>query len=174
MKKTLFYLLFVSVFTCYSQVSFEKGYLINDSNQRIECEIKNSDWQHNPNQFEYRLSKDGKTEIGSLENVKEFAIIGVHKYVREAVNIDVSQYDVNSSQSDKNPVFKTKVLFLKVLLESKASLYSYSKPGNTPKYFYKKENAPVEQLVFKLYKSSYNTVGKNNYFRPTIMERSKM
>jgi hypothetical protein len=42
---------------CYAQISFEKGYYINNEEQRVECEIKNLDWKNNPKEFQFRVSE---------------------------------------------------------------------------------------------------------------------
>ena len=49
MKKNLL-LLLVSILTVnvYSQISLEEGYYIDNSNQKINCLIKNLDWKNNP------------------------------------------------------------------------------------------------------------------------------
>ena len=49
MKKQLLFLLTIILsFNCYSQISFEKGYYINNSYQKTNCLIKNIDWKNNP------------------------------------------------------------------------------------------------------------------------------
>lgn len=45
---------------CFSQISFESGYFIDNSNQRINCWIKNVDWRNNPSQFNYKLKNQVK------------------------------------------------------------------------------------------------------------------
>ncbi len=46
MKKQ--YLLFLAIiysFSSYGQILFEQGYYINNSNEKIDCFIKNNDWE---------------------------------------------------------------------------------------------------------------------------------
>ncbi len=174
MKKNLYFLLiFLYGANCYSQIIFEKGYFINNANQTVQCEIKNIGWRTTPTEFEYRLSENGKTQKVFLTDIKEFGIDGVSKYIRENVNIDVSVNNVNSLVNNKKPVFEAKTLFLEVLLEGKANLYQYSSSSNTTKYFYNKDNTGIKQLVFKFYKSSYNTIGTNNHFRQQLWKDLK-
>ena len=45
---------------CNSQISYVKGYYINDSNQKINCLIRNVDWRNNPKEFEYKISEQTK------------------------------------------------------------------------------------------------------------------
>jgi hypothetical protein len=50
-------LLFLFSFS-YAQITFEKGYFINNSGDRTECFIKNIDWRDNPTKFEYKMQID--------------------------------------------------------------------------------------------------------------------
>ena len=59
MKKKLFFLLTIILsLNSYSQVSFEKGYHIDNNDQKISCLIKNLDWKNNPTKFEFKLSEN--------------------------------------------------------------------------------------------------------------------
>ena len=56
MRKQILVLAFITI-SClqsYSQIIFENGYFIDESNNRIECLIKNIDWKNNPTEFEYK------------------------------------------------------------------------------------------------------------------------
>ena len=64
--------------------------VINESNQRIECLIKNIGWINNPTMFEYRLSQNGTIQKATIQIVKEFGINNVSKYIRVKTNIDRS------------------------------------------------------------------------------------
>ena len=74
MRKQLL-LLFATIFTinCYSQITYEKGYFINNSDQKVDCLIKNIEWENNPVMFKYKLSENSEPEIASIETVKELA-----------------------------------------------------------------------------------------------------
>ena len=167
MKKQLLFLLTILSFNCYSQISFEKGYYIDNTNQKINCLIKNIDWKNNPTDFEYKLSENSESKKAILETIKEFGIDNISKYVRSTVNIDRSSEKINNLSNDKNPIFKEEKLFLKVIVEGKAILYQYV-DGNLKRYFYNKQNSNIEQLIFKRYKTNENKVGKNNRFRQQL------
>ncbi|WP_205635394.1 hypothetical protein [Flavivirga aquatica] len=91
MKKKLL-LLFISILSinCYSQISFEKGYYINNAGQKIDCLIKNIDWDNNPTSFEYKELESSKIKMTNIKFVKEFGVYHVSKYIRSKVNIDRS------------------------------------------------------------------------------------
>lgn len=168
MKKAfLSLLLTVLTVHAYSQISFEKGYYITTSDQKVECLIKNMDWKNNPTEFEYKLSTNDKSEIATINTIKEFGIYNSSKYIREIVKIDKSSDDVTYMTEEKNPIFVEEELFLKVLIEGKASLYFYQF-GNLKRYFYNMENSEIEQLVYKRYMIDRYKVGENNHFRQQL------
>ncbi|MEM6516607.1 MAG: outer membrane beta-barrel protein [Bacteroidota bacterium] len=168
MKKTIFFLLIgILSLNAYSQIVYESGYLINNKNQKIECLIKNVDWRNNPRSFEYKLSENGKSEIGDLKSVKEFGIPNSLKYVKKTIEIDVSSEKVNELGEDRNPDFQNMQLFLKVLVEGQFTLYEYM-GDNLKRYFYSKDEAHLEQLIFKSYKTADNKIAKNNRFRQQL------
>src|SRR5690606_12558691 len=112
MKKLLSILLTViSGFTCYSQILYEKGYFINNPDERIECQIRNLDWDKSTTEFEYRFSENEKPVKATMASVKEFGIYTVSKYVRETVSIDRSSENANNLSHSKPPYLKKKHFF---------------------------------------------------------------
>lgn len=169
MKKQLLFL-FVIVLNLngHSQVSFEKGYYIDNTNQKVDCLIKNSDWVNNPSEFDYKLTENSEPKTTSIKLVKEFGIDNISKYIKAIVNIDRSSDYSNNLSNNKNPKFKEEELFLKVLIEGKSNLYEYVE-GNLKRYFYKKENSIIiEQLIYKRYLTIDNKIGKNNRYRQQL------
>jgi hypothetical protein len=157
---------------CNSQISYIEGYYINDSNQKIDCLIRNIDWKNNPIEFEYKISEQAKKETLTIESVKEFGIDNVSKYIRFDVNIDRSSNKQNLLSNDKNPIFKTEKLFLKVLIQGEASLFIY-KDKSLTRYFYQTSHLDINQLIFKEYKTPENKIGTNNEFRRQLYSNIK-
>ena len=155
---------FSFIMKCNSQISFVEGYYINNSNQKINCLIKNVDWKNNPQEFEYQKTEQAEKKILKIKSVKEFGINNVSKYIRSIVNIDRSGSHRDNLSKIKNPIFKKEELFLKVLIEGDASLLLYNDKSIT-RYFYKTTNKDIEQLVFKEYKITESKIGSNNEFR---------
>ncbi len=134
----------------YSQIDFEKGYFIDESNQRTECLIKNVDWYYNPTGFDYKLTPDGPVEEADIQSVKEFGIGDLTRYVRADVKIDYSGNSINELSTNKNPEFKQELLFLKVLIDGEASLFLYN-GTNITRFFYKMKDSDINQLIYKQY-----------------------
>lgn len=157
---------------CFSQISFEKGYYIDNSNQKTYCLIKNIDWKNNPTEFEYKLSENSEFKKKTIQSIKEFGIDNITKYIRDTVDIDRSSESFNQMSYDRNPVFEEETLFLKVLVEGKANLYLFE-DGNLRRYFFNKESSAIKQLVFKSYKSSEYEIRKNNRFKNQLWNNLK-
>jgi hypothetical protein len=168
MKNLLFTLVILFCFKTYSQISYEKGYYIDNSNNKIDCLIRNVDWKDNPTKFDYKLSDDTENKILDISNVKEFGIYNESKYLRFNVDIERSNPNFTSTLSENSqPLFNKEELFLKVLIQGKANLYTYS-DDNLTKYFYNVDNSQVEQLIFIKYKTSENNIQTNQYYKQQL------
>lgn len=150
--------------TSFGQISFEKGYFIDNENQRVECLIKNMDWKNNPAEFEYKLTADGIAKKGSLSNVKEFGVTGFSRYVMADTKIDLSPADVNNLSKMSDPEWSQQKLFLKVLVEGNATLYYYENKGLV-RFFYSVSDTAINQLIYKEYYTADNQVAENRQFR---------
>ena len=155
----------------FSQIIFENGYFINNSNEKVYCLIKNIDWNENPTEFEYMLSQNTNVIKESIENVKGFGVNGVSKHIRAIVKIDDSSDNLFNMTSDKNPNFKEKTIFLKVVIDGNVSLYQYKKEDLT-RFFYSLNGTDINQLVYKRYLSE-NKIEQNNYFKQQIFNDLK-
>ena len=149
----------------FSQIVFEKGYFINESYEKTECLIKNKDWRFNPTEFEYKLTQETAIQKAVIDSVKEFGVYGVSKYVRAFVKIDVSSN--NNLSTARNPVFQEKELFLKVLVEGKASLFFYGHK-DFERFFFQTDSSQISQLIFKSYLVNQNNIGYNYYFKQQL------
>ncbi len=62
MNKNVFVVIAIIILSVngYSQISYEEGYYVDNSSQKINCLIKNIDWKNNPTKFEYKMSTSDK------------------------------------------------------------------------------------------------------------------
>lgn len=168
MKKQLLLLITACLsLTSYSQITFEKGYYIDNANQKIDCQIKNNDWKNSPTEFNYKLTEHTEPQTLNTKSVKEFGIYSKSKYIRYNGNIDISNDNLERISDVKNPIFESGIVFLKVLLEGKANLYLYDIEGMR-RYFYSVDNSETKQLIFKLYRDNNYTVKKNDEFKKQL------
>ncbi len=172
MKKLCCLLITIFTINCYSQINFEKGYYVNNTDQKIECLIKNVDWRNNPTNFDYKTSENSEVKNANITDVKEFGIYNISKFIRTTVKIDRSSESVNALSKERGPIFMEEQLFLKLLNEGKANLYLYKDVGLS-RYFYNQENSNIEQLVYKKYETTEGKLGINNYYKQQLLKELK-
>ena len=142
-----FLILFLFVSVSFGQIKYEKGYFINNNQQRIECFIKNLDWKYNPVEFNYKLNESAGPEVGNLATVREFGIENCCKFVNAEVKIDRQIKPPVSPKNEVIPVWTKEKLFLRVLLEGKADLYSYD-ASKLKRFFYSLNDTAIIQLTY--------------------------
>ncbi len=171
-KSILITILSIISFNCYSQTKYENGYYINNNNEKIACFILNNDWLNNPTEISLKYSENEQSKTETIEYIKEFGINGKIKYIRYNVNIDRSSNLLSSLDHKRNPVLSEEQLFLKVLIEGKANLYSYNS-SNVEKFFFNIDNSNIEQLIYKSYLTNDNQIITNNDFKQQIVSNLK-
>lgn len=156
--KKLYILLLLIIFSTntFAQIKFAKGYFINNDDERVECKIKNRDWKNNPTEIEYQLTENGEKKLASIQSVKEFGIDDVSKYIRAKVSVDKSKNKIGELSHQKDPIYKDEIVFLKVLIEGKATLYYYEE-SNIHKFYYTLDQGNITPLVYKKYLYSKET-----------------
>lgn len=145
-----FFLFFLIIQTAFGQLEYEKGYFIDNEGNKTECLIYNKDWGNNPSTFRYKTGEGSPAAFGNLLTVKEFGIYGDSKYIRTSVKIDRSGDILSELRQGYSPVWTDDTLFLKVIVEGKASLYYYS-DKLVKKFFYSIDDTTINQLVYKRY-----------------------
>lgn len=149
--KKIYILFLMLVFTgLNAQIKFESGYFIKSDGERVECLIRNSEWKDNPSEFEYRMAENAEIQKGDLKTVKEFGVYDVSKYLRAEVDLDRSSDNVADLNTNRNPKYERETLFLNVLIEGDASLYSYVS-GNLFRFFYSMSDGEIKPLIYKRY-----------------------
>jgi hypothetical protein len=169
-------LVLIPLFTLFSlfsfgQISFEKGYIIDNQNRRIEYLIKNVDWKDNPKEFEYKTSGGREILKGDLSSVKEFGVIGFSKFVRSDVKMDISRMGGSDLSKQRDPEWEQKQLFLKVLVEGKATLYEFES-GPMSRYFYSVSDS-ISQLIYKEYYKNSDEIAVNNGFHDQLWTNAR-
>lgn len=168
MKSKVTLLIFISMsLDAFAQITFEKGYFIDKQNKRVECLIKNMDWKENPKEFDYKLTENDLVSRGDLSSVKEFGVNGYSRFVHADVKIDVSPLLTMDLSKQRDPEWDQQQLFLKVLVQGKATLYYYEGNGLI-RFFYSVNDSSIMQLVYKEYLVDESQVSENMKFRQQL------
>ena len=146
-----------------AQDSFKPGYFITDAGEHVQCLINDSGWRSNPDAFEYKLDENAETKTAGIDDVVEFGLEDRVKFVKRTVQMDVVPTLFKNLTNNPNPEFKTETVFLKVLVEGTASLYSFARKESEI-FLYMMEGEEIKQLVYKKFlinrsrtKLGYNT-----------------
>lgn len=152
----------------FCQITFEKGYFLTEAGQTSTALIKLNEIADNPVRIQYKLSPNGSVKTANISTIKEFAIGDFHKFIRETVEIDRSEDDFANISPTRNPVFNEETLFLRSLVEGEYSLLFY-RDGNLQRFFVRKPDGEIEQLIYKKYSTGNNIVRKNNRYRQQLL-----
>lgn len=173
MKKKLISIIVLAIsLVNFAQIKYEKGYFIDNTNQKTDCLIKNIDWKDNPIEIIYKLQEKEVSKTKNLKSIKEFGVYNYSKYQRFIVQIDRSSSKISELTEVRTPLFKKENLFLKVLLEGEANLYRYE-DSNLRRYFYKTEKKDLEQLVFKTFLDKNGDRLKNETYKQQLWNNLK-
>ncbi len=152
-----------------AQIVFKPASFLDNNGNKTDCFIKDVDWKSNPISFEYKIAGNDVVQIGKIENVQEFQVGELAKYIRKIVDIDRWSKPSPPSLS-KSPIYKSETLFLKVLVEGDATLYGYA-DGILSTYFYAVSGKSPEQLIQKqyiAYDGTKDVVYKNDFYKSQL------
>jgi len=174
MKKRILWATFT--FFCLSfafSQTFEKGYYVDNNNNKVDCLIKDMEWEYNPVDFEYKKDEHSAIAIMSFKNIQEFGIEGEFKYIKAAVKIDKSDDRLSNVTPKKALELVDEVLLLKVLTEGKATLFGY-KTQKFTRFFYSLNQGSITQLSYKVYfDEDLQSYRKNEAYKQEILNNLK-
>lgn len=162
-------LLVLSAPVSFAQITYEKGYFVDNEGKKQDCLIRNMEWLNNPVKFEFKFAENGEKQTAVIDSVAEFGVEEAFKYLRRSVRIDTSSTNLKYVSRNANPEFKEKVVFLKVLEEGAASLYQY-RLGPEVRYLYSfEDHEEVSQLISKTYKNLQGSVQSNQLYKQQLL-----
>ncbi len=156
----------------YSQKGgFAKGYYIDNKNNKIECLIKDEDWDYSPTQFVCKADENSEAKVISINDFQEFSV-DEYKYIKTKVKIDKSNDNFDKATSVKALDLVEENLLIRVLVEGDANLYSY-KNENILRFFYRLDNS-ILPLSYKIYYDDDNKgYRKNETYKQELLNALK-
>ena len=155
-----------------AQITFEPGYIIDNSGTKTECQIRFVEWRNNPERFEYKIGDKGQVIEGSIANVREFVVRNMAKYERHSLQIERSTSDIEELERSARPEFEVDTLYLQVLVEGRATLYAY-RESELERFFFIVDSAELEQLVYKVYTLDGVHIRENQMFKQQLKNTFK-
>lgn len=168
MKQILFLAFLLLSLPSVGQITFEKGYLIDNQGNRKEILIHNRDWKSNPTDFTWKNSQSAPTEVSGLNEVREFGIEGRFRYVRFVAPIDRAPQDLEHLDSHPKQDFEDEMVYLRQLLDGKADLFIFEE-GRTRQFYYRLPDQEIQALRFKKYRQG-NSILSNTRFRKQLFQ----
>lgn len=166
-----FYVLLVAFFfaamTSYAQEN--KGYYVTNGDVRINGYFKSDNFS-NPKDIEFRKDDSESFEKLELQAIKEYGINNRCRVIKKTVEVDRSRSSsVKFYSNFKDPDWQKATLFLNVVVDGDASLYSGVFNGEN-KFFYeiKSKQIRLNQLVFKKYFFNNNNVKENIAYKQDL------
>ena len=160
MKRFLVAALLLPLFT-FAQIQYEPGYFITNDGSRTESLILNTDWKNNPVNFKYKMAQEGAAADRSIDQVSEFGIDGVSRYVRSEIDFDTSPEDPAKLDFNGTPNFQKRTVFLKVLVQGSATLYKYESPEGTRFYYSMDSGTTISPLIYKRYRKTVDDLDQS-------------
>lgn len=169
MKSTITLLLFLFSFSLFAQVTYEKGYVIDNTGKKIDCYVRNLDWSNNPVDVQYRLNENSETITANVSSIKAFMIGENIKFVRATIDVDLSSAKTSKLSRTSEPNFQKEITFIRELVSGEANLYVY-KSNKYQRFYYQLKDSKIEPLVYKKYYVSNSSVATNEAFRRTLFD----
>lgn len=170
MKKVL-QIILLGFATLFFAQKYEAGYFITNDGVKHDATIKNLDWYKNPKDFKYKENTSEEEKTETVANIKEFGITGASKFVRYIGKVNVAAQNLQKLGWEKEPIWKDKTVFLKVLSEGKATLY-FLRDEDSENFFVGKNDENIEPLIYVKYfaDGSEDNVAKNNLYKTQLMK----
>ena len=149
---------------CFSQE--QKGYYITIGGQKVEGVFKTT-YFHDAKSLQFR-NQGGEFRTLTTEDIKEYGIGSEYKFIRQTVKMESGSEKILSGTKD--PYLEVVTVFLNVVVEGDASLYSYENDGDV-KFFFrvKGKQDDIVPLIYKKYQPSpTGGVKENNRFRQQL------
>lgn len=165
MKYTILFFLFFSVLLN-AQVKFQEGYIIDNSDKKIQCLIKNMDWKQNPKSIIYKLNEDSSEETLVVNDLKEFQIYDTDNfYKRYPINKAVTGNFYEKMQLTND------LVLLKVLVDGETDLCELHSNGTY--YFFYQKNDQLVLLDYEKKVDDNNKIRENSNFRKQLFDNFK-
>lgn len=162
--------LFVFVGSIKAQQTFKPAYYIDTEGSKVTGFI-DINLDNTGSYIYYKQLFEDIAQKLTVQQFQEFYFTDEKiKYVVFEVDFDEASDAIAKIGLERNPKMTLKKLFLKEEIVGDLSLYSY-RDINKKRYFIKKQEEPIQQLIFKKYLkgASSNKMGFNNYFKQQLV-----
>ncbi|MCB9425687.1 MAG: PorT family protein [Flavobacteriales bacterium] len=162
----------LSVLFCSGQNEFESGYIVDNNGKKINCFIKNMDWYKTPSSIEIKETENSNSKTSDISEIKEFSIDNGARYIRAITNVEISKADLQELDFDRKPKLEKQTIFLKIEVDDKGKLYSYTTQTKLL-YYFSNGDSDIELLIFKEYYNEDRQLAKNLMYQQQLLNSLK-
>jgi hypothetical protein len=156
-------------YSVYSQVDYQKGYIMSGDGRQQEAWIKIQTSPLNPEKISYKLSETGEVITGDISTLQGFGIGTEAKYIVREIEIDRSTDDPKDLDINKLPALSKQTVFLRYLLESKLSLLDYQTKTNH-RYYWQDDSDSIHLLTYKAYRNASGIMAVNESYKSQLFK----
>lgn len=160
MKKIALIILLCGV-NFYAQNNFQQGLITTSNGEQISALIGLYSWKKFPNKIDYKLNENSSVQQIESANISSLETNSGLLYLKKTLPVDISSNITDQLNDSYDPKFEERTIFLKSLVQGKASLYS-SLATDHVLYFYKTDDQNIEQLIYKRYTNADQTIIATN------------
>lgn len=164
-------LLLILVFSLNAFAQNQPGYYITKDKKTVKGYFKTADFT-NSDLLMFSETEDGKPEKLATDRISEYGIDGQYRLVKTTVNIDRSTTNYTTARTNTIADWVEQTVFLNVIVQGKASLYSYDSEWGT-KYFYSVNGERPAQLLYRVYKLTDGRKAESFEFRSQLYANLK-
>src|SRR6185503_439342 len=113
-----------------AQSNYVTGSLITLEGDTLSGSINNERWLYTPRSIQFK-NQNEKSVSYFAKDIKGFIIEGKIVYLSAQVNYDSTSNKVDELPSSSTPAFKSDVVFLRLIVQSKLSMLVYEEPRRT-------------------------------------------
>ena len=162
----LFCLIFITLGTFAQQV-VAPGYIVNLSNDTIQGNIVDKDWNTSPHSIEFIKPNDSRSMNYGPADLRAFGVYNKSKYISIVAVVDISKTRTEELSYSSKPDTMTQQLFLQVLVNGKMNLYFNHDERGKDHFFVQKDTTSISELLLVKYLSEKdpNNIQKIERFR---------
>lgn len=172
MKPMLFCLFVGFPFLCSAQSNYLKGYVITNSNEKLNGYIDFQGRPFTPSVVKFKRQPADQPQTYTVENCQGYAIEDKEVFQRFTVNLSQAHTRISAVKEGLDTTTKRETVFLKLLLKGKnLSLFSYTDEIKERFYLLNKRSKEPYELFRALFLAKRTaTVHGNFRFRDQLMD----
>lgn len=155
-----------------AQKFYEKGYVVDNDGrkQNVLVFVGRDYFKDNPTKVIYRESENGDPITASIDEISEFGVGDTYVFRRFNTLIDYSSQNPHNMSRSMQPEYKSKTVFLDLLIEGEASIYQY-REGKVDKFFLQMGGDPIPLVNKKFVKPGASRAYGNFAYKQQLIDR---